>query len=278
MGFNLDDLAAYQTPRVAKIKDWRLGLLWYGGCFIIVMYIVGWAILINQEYMNLQGPQGAVRTTAMSPRDVNSSFVNPTPEELDYCYVDGRETVEGIGQNGRPFNSSTEYCLYFDQDLTVFPVGENSAISLTTRLTNNTKELGNCTAYQSDCPWEPIDEEETNFIAFVENFTIMVDHSFSAPDVKIEMVTSDQMEGTLVDQDGNQVGGKFEKEKDDIKPLWEFLLAAGIESLDDESLATPGRSIRDDGIVLLVFIEYSNTHTYNTKKNELQNVRPASAY
>eukprot|EP00008_Paramoeba_atlantica_P003002 CAMPEP_0201488856 /NCGR_PEP_ID=MMETSP0151_2-20130828/19886_1 /ASSEMBLY_ACC=CAM_ASM_000257 /TAXON_ID=200890 /ORGANISM="Paramoeba atlantica, Strain 621/1 / CCAP 1560/9" /LENGTH=382 /DNA_ID=CAMNT_0047874245 /DNA_START=96 /DNA_END=1244 /DNA_ORIENTATION=+ len=266
MGFSLDDLASYQTPRVAKIKDRRLGLLWYGGCSLVILYIVGYAYLFEKEYLLLEPPLGAVRTSAMSPRDVNSSYENPTPDQLPYCRVPGRDSFNGF---------PTYPCLYFDQDLAVFPIGEDSAISLSTRLTNDTVELEGCTAFDSNCPWTPVDDEADNFIANVENFTIMIEHSFTATEVGYTMKSSTDLSGRIVNRKGkkmetpspNRVG---EKGETDIMTVSLLLEAAGIDSLDDESLATENRSIRDDGIVILVFITYSNTFTYNTYKTRYE--------
>jgi len=259
MGFNWDDIAAYETPRVARIKDRRLGLLWYGGVILIIGYIVGYALLYDKEYLRLQVPVGAVRLSAMSPHSNNNSYVNPTPDQLPYCYTDSHPTY------GKYKNYP---CLYFDEDLAVFPIGENDAISLTTRLTNYSNDLPGCSVYDSTCFYlsSPADD---NYIANVESFTIMIDHSIYADEVNIN-VAGTSIPGSIIYTQNKtdmqlsapDVVGKLGSP--DILTVGTLLRSAGID-LDGESF-TANRTFRYDGLTLLVFIKYSNTYTYNTKK------------
>ena len=47
---NPDELLAYETVKVVKIQNWKLGGLYYFLFFCIFLYIAGWSVVWNKEY------------------------------------------------------------------------------------------------------------------------------------------------------------------------------------------------------------------------------------
>eukprot|EP01090_Pellita_catalonica_P000830 TRINITY_DN10589_c0_g1_i1.p1 TRINITY_DN10589_c0_g1~~TRINITY_DN10589_c0_g1_i1.p1 ORF type:complete len:271 (-),score=40.19 TRINITY_DN10589_c0_g1_i1:66-878(-) len=106
------------------------------------------------------------------------------------------------------------------------------------------------------------------YIADIEAFTMLINHAMFVPGFGMQANSID-LPGALLDSHGhpihnlpvnNSVG---EKGKDDILDVSLILRAAGIESLDNVSLQDASRTKRNNGIVLLFFITYSNTYSYN---------------
>jgi hypothetical protein len=44
-----NDICGYTTPRVVRIKDWRLGVMNFTLMLIIAAYVGVWTIVINQR-------------------------------------------------------------------------------------------------------------------------------------------------------------------------------------------------------------------------------------
>jgi hypothetical protein len=118
-----------------------------------------------------------------------------------------------------------------------------------------------------DCVYQTTDLA-SYFIADIEHFTLLIDHTVYAPTVGIQE-NAKSLPGSMKFSNGStmHLNGPIDfigqKGEPDIVQLSTLLLAAGINSLDDESLVNASSTMRNDGIVLMIFIEYSNTNTYN---------------
>ena len=110
-------------------------------------------------------------------------------------------------------------------------------MSVTTRLTNTSMEVEGCTFYDYNCTYTP-QSENTVYIADIEEFSVLIDHSIYAPAVNIQKTGTD-LPGALLDSNGDimelndpeTVGVVGES---DVIKIGTFLQAAGV-SLDDPS-------------------------------------------
>ncbi|EAL63456.2 hypothetical protein DDB_G0288061 [Dictyostelium discoideum AX4] len=247
-----DSLFSYSTIKIVRIRDKRLGILHFAFLIGIILYIIVGTIFLQKKYLVLESPIGSIRTSLMAPS------VKPT--DLPYCLKNGTDT----SYDGYP----NKPCQYWDEYLVLYPPSEESSMFITTRCTQETQSTVNgCNLSEPTCVYNTTSSSDF-YIANVENFTILLDHTLSAPSLGIQY-NGAQLNGQLLDTDGNPmslpppniVGVKGSP---DIMSLQGVLTAAGVESLDSQGLANKSRTIRDDGILILCFITYSNTYTYNT--------------
>eukprot|EP00010_Vexillifera_abyssalis_P007202 CAMPEP_0201546620 /NCGR_PEP_ID=MMETSP0173_2-20130828/2915_1 /ASSEMBLY_ACC=CAM_ASM_000268 /TAXON_ID=218659 /ORGANISM="Vexillifera sp., Strain DIVA3 564/2" /LENGTH=436 /DNA_ID=CAMNT_0047955339 /DNA_START=60 /DNA_END=1370 /DNA_ORIENTATION=+ len=257
-----DNTCSYSTAKVAEIQDRRLGFLYYTLIFLVALYTLGFVVLYEQRYLLLQAPVGSVRLSLLSPQN-NGNQLPPSADSLPYCAQSGQSYYHGF---------PTYECQYWDESFAVFPIVEETAMFISTRVTNETETLpDDCSLTVNTCNYELL-HNNTLFIANIEQFTLLIDHSFYAGEVGIRGNSQDYP-GVLLNKDGKQVQDDLKppnqvgkKGQPDILTIQTVLSMAGIDSLDNPSSADRKRSIRDDGIVILVFITYTNTYTYNTGK------------
>lgn len=251
-----DQLFAYNTFKTVRIQDKRLGLLHYGFLFFVILYILVYTLLIEKKYLLTDTPQGSFRVTLRRPSE-------PTPlGDLPYC-----------SQTAPSYRNFTNYpCYYYDEELVVFPVTEQSAMLAATRITETYKNL-TCNWDDPTCTYDEYERQFAFYIADLERFTLMIDHAIYATNLDIQR-NAQQMKGEILGLDGepliyespNQVGIPGELDIMEMKLLFE---AAGLQDLDfdcevDGTDYDDPKTCRFTGIVLLVIIDYSNTFSFNT--------------
>lgn len=228
----------------------------------ILLYIVVYTLVLQQRYLIRQPPVGEVRVSLQAPQNHEVPVVPTAAKYLPYC-LRHNATVNG---------HENKQCRYWDEDLALYPTTEPKTMFISTRVTNSTQKMFNCTLLENTCKFENIPGASNEFyIAGIENFTILIDHSMYVPYLGIQ-ANSFQLPGRLTNHHGHEMrlGEKDpynhlgHKGQFDILQLRTFLKAAGIDTLDESSKQNRSRSIRDNGVVVLVFIEYSNTYTYST--------------
>lgn len=242
-GYTWDQLLSYETPKVAVIQDRRLGIIYYSLLALVVVYVI-FIVLFEKRYLLLAQPVGSVRFSLQSPQTAGQ--VPPAAQDLPYC-----------SQAQPTYNGFANYqCIYWDEPYVLYPSVEQSAIFIDTRVSNETQSLDNCQFTENTCFFVDTEPPSPNFyIANIENFTLMFDHSFYALSVD-KQGNSRKMPGQLLNHKGkpmklsppNVVGGgtgNNTRNTGDILTVGQILKAAGI-TLDEPSKATPGRSIRDD--------------------------------
>jgi hypothetical protein len=250
-------LLEYSTAQVAKIRDFRLGLLHYSFLFGVVIYIVGWSFLYKQNYVVRETPVGSVRLRLMEP-----SLRTPA-QQLPYCSQNSSKLLNTTFSNYP--------CVYWDAQFVVFPPTEDHDMFMTTRVTITNETLDNCSLLEYNCKYRQESPPETYFIPDIEKFTLMLDHTLVAPRSGVQKNAA-QLQGVLFDYTGNEmhppppnvigVMNQF-----DILQVGVLLEAAGLPSLDVPS-DVRNSTKRYDGIVLLLTITYTNLWTY-----DLNNIR-----
>ena len=224
----LDDWLSYETSKVVIIKDRKLGILNYLVILLITLYIIG-TVIVGQRYMLIEQPTGSIRFSLQSPQTRNETL--PAISSYSYC------------------SESVDDCRLWDETLVVYPPPEQSAIFITTHITNTSKYLNN-----ELHKYVQYGDYNSFYIANIENFTLLIDHS---------MYTS-FLNANSKDINGYLFGQTASNNQFDIFTVGELLKAARI-NLDQISTADPERTktLRNNGCVLIVNIEYSNTHSFD---------------
>ncbi|KAM9996721.1 hypothetical protein ACTFIZ_001669 [Dictyostelium cf. discoideum] len=254
MGFSIDwdDLFQYSTVKIVRIRDRRLGILHLSFLVGIIAYIVVYSAIIKKGYLFTEVPIGSVRTSLKSP--------NTFATNLTYC--------ANQQHSGSTYPFTPLDCNYWDEQLALFPVGQDSTFTCTTRV-RLSNQSANCDFTSPTCKF--IDEPgsaQNIYIADIESFTILIDHTMYASSSGSQFNAVD-LHGYMLNQDGDQVqidanGTSIGVSgKPDIMTIGQLLSFGGV-SLDQASPVDSNVSIRYDGVVLFVFITYSNTYTYST--------------
>jgi hypothetical protein len=222
-GSDPDDVCAYSTPKVTRIRSWQLGITSNGiKIFIIFFYIIGYTIIINKGYLRFSSiDKGIVQS---------SIFSRPPSHKPDYC-------CECSARNGQPTDNATcpiagfntpanknvlgqtgKSCCYYgypkDSQSVRFATNGAGFLSFVTRynhLTTKTicpatnltdAELG--FAVDPSCSAIADKSAIPYFIAGVEDFTIGLNHGIS-PASGGSVVSTKRMKGKLVRRDGDNV-------------------------------------------------------------------------
>ena len=67
VSLNLNELLAFETERVLKVKDWKLGLLHYSAMIVVFLYIFIWSLLLHGGWFETSSIFGVVRLSYKSP-------------------------------------------------------------------------------------------------------------------------------------------------------------------------------------------------------------------
>lgn len=285
---DLDDVFAYKSVRTVRIRDRRLGLVFYAIQLAIFAYVIAYQIVLRQQYMkeydviasarmqllrpsfNYRWPGGVAPycNTANGTGFPYTTYIFPTPGYYQY-------TMNGI-------LAAQGTCAYLDANSSVPDPLEKDAIFLATRTTLTTQiaSPSECNASQyTYCDWNST-SNEVFFTADAEMFTLLIDHVMAVPQLGITRTVS-QMAGELTDFNGNVINpcdayaafGPFScptnvvnigvQGRKDIVPIKTLLQAAGIPSLDvvagtDDDLSN--QTLRYSGLIIVISIEYSNFH------------------
>jgi len=148
------------------------------------------------------------------------------------------------------------------------PIMESS-IFISTRITTTNEFLkDNCSLFDEHCTYQSAGNL-TVYPANIEQFTIMFDHSMYVPSLNIQ-ATSSYIQGTLLGQDMKPMAlsspdqfGQIGRGMFDILQLGTILKAAGINSLDSPGESRQYLTKRYEGLIVLLFIDYSNMFSYN---------------
>jgi len=290
---DLDDVFAYSTARTVKIRDKRLGLVYLALFLGILGYVIGYQIVVRQAYLKsadvaalarlqLQRPSAAYRWPQGEAPYCAGNAPNGSGGVAAFYTYPSPGSYEYVGPGGGGLPSSQLPCLFFDESFAAPTPLESNAVFLTTRLTSWQEAATPAPACDRQgleaCDWTSLSAHNYSYVADVELFTLLIDHSFAAGEIGLSRTASQMaggIEGTAND-DADPcapyapyaagcpsfvavgVSGKR-----DIVPIKALLNAAGIQSLDqvagsDPSLAN--ETLRYSGLVLLVNIVYSNRY------------------
>jgi hypothetical protein len=302
---DLDDLLSYTTSRTVRIRDKRLGAAYVLLTTAILAYILAYQVAVRQAFLKsgdvaalarlqlqragaaYRWPQGAAPYCAGSPAPgANASGGGGAPGVAAFYAFPSAGAYEYVGPGGGGVVAAQLDCLFFDESFAVPSPLESNAIFLTTRLTSWREQSAPA---QTECDYQGLENcswvagaRNTSYVADVELFTLLIEHSFAAPALGLSRTAA-------------QMGGAIEGGADpcaayapyaagcpgfvavgvagarDIVPIKALLNAAGIASLDQVAGTDPAlanETLRYSGLVLLINIDYSNrfvdTGSWNT--------------
>jgi len=248
-----DYLYSYETYKCVVIKDKTLGLIYWTLFFLIVFYIFGYIIVVDKGYLEYDTPVGIVRPKLIKP----DSLVIRADDTHSYC--------------------AQSSCRIWDALDIVYPLSESDTLSITTAVTE-IDQVRVCKETDTVCSTDVFEETGKSkfFVADVENFQLVVEHSMQAEKLIFEedadehtgfSESSRHMTGQLV-ATNNTVLAKFPRHRADRFPLRLLLEAADVD-LDHKyaikrrrNLTEVEETMRARGLVLFVVITYSNTNTF----------------
>jgi hypothetical protein len=255
-----NDVLAYSTPKVVKVRDWRLGLMNYLFQFAIFIYVVVWAIILQKGFMmKEQITGGSVTVNSRRP----SGDARASAQDIGYCCDEP------------PCESADKLpCLYWDELMAEYPPASNSEMSITSRV-NITRQVAtegcNSTVWADGCEWEndqTVPEVLGQYVANLENFTLRIRHGTRGEKIPTQGTSTglNSISGVLKDMESGDVirrwpddelyyGQSQGKDRSgDILALSEILDAVNLDL--DEPFPNGGATARYDGITIIVNINY----------------------
>jgi len=202
MAFELDELLSYDTYRVVRIKDYRLGLPYYLLLFATFMYIVFGQLIAGSMYLAMETAiSGSVRLSMRAPA-WNSPIWKSNVAQLPYC----QNTCNGDCTGN--INQKLLSCpsTYANAESAVYPAPDSNGIFITTRVDEEVQKLPpQCAnvdqasqAYGNQCRKWVVTKNSSYYIAQVEDYLVKVDHSMLAPDKRGTRVGFDMADGCLL--------------------------------------------------------------------------------
>jgi len=181
---DFDDLFAYETQKIVRIRDRRLGFLFYFLLFLVLCYVVGFQILYSNEHFKRKDVFGTGRITIQQPvkrcnpnkPDCLSDY-SPLPS-LPYC-----ERFQGESTEVDP--EFRRKCVFADQhSLTPFGMLEGNML-VPTRIDSQVEHRG-CDIGDDVCDNEYMLDEnpEIIYVADIERYTVMFVHTFHRDAIK----------------------------------------------------------------------------------------------
>lgn len=254
-GVDPDNLFAYSTLKIVTIRDRRLGMLHYLLQLGIFIYIIVWTIIIQRRYLLSEIPFGSIRSTLQEPAWIDASTV-------PYC----------LQQQPKYVNRNNYNCTYMLGRDSQYPPAEKDSIFVTTRIKDiylapppNCTSGVSATGVPTDFACAPSTTASSTtryYIAAVEKYTVYIEHAVYGQITDIT-ATNENLKGTLTFNDGSEdlvfgPGSNVRKGTGDVFAVDLLLKAAGISSLDSDSTINAANTMRYDGLLVLVAINYEN--------------------
>ena len=289
----------YSTVKTVKIYDPLLATLHYSFLLGIFVYIVVFLIIRDLGYCAFEEPLGTSRVQVQPPTVGTPSDPTFDPDdpgyEYDFVPAESLPYCSSYKRNGSVAPDAEamtqENCVYMGAIESVFPVTGGSPFFLTTRVRESNQTLvcdsppGACKQTYSyacgasfdvnpDCDpkarWPKGFAQRTYFIADIESFTLLIDHSVRGPQVGLA-ADSSEMNGQYEFCNGSRVVPEVTNQGQAFFTVGDLLDGASMEdgtcglNLDTQSVmgAHARNSARYDGIVMQLEIEYYNTKTWH---------------
>uniref|UniRef100_A0A7S3K5J9 Purinergic receptor n=1 Tax=Aureoumbra lagunensis TaxID=44058 RepID=A0A7S3K5J9_9STRA len=193
-GADIDDVLAYPSVKMVRIRDARLGVFKTLLMIGIILYVVLYELAYQGLYLQSSAISGAARLTlqqptvdSCDPTDYGCKNEFSKLDDLIYCAQTGQE---------KKYVGNKFPCAYYEN--IGVQVVMDSSILISTRITQYEQHLVcNASSTLSTCPFlYNTSHENTFYVADAERFTILIDHSVVATDIK-KRSNSAKMKGRL---------------------------------------------------------------------------------
>mmetsp|Transcript_30128 Transcript_30128/g.65767 ORF Transcript_30128/g.65767 Transcript_30128/m.65767 type:complete len:499 (-) Transcript_30128:86-1582(-) len=176
---DLDTVFAYQTQKVVRIRDHRLGLLHILLLALIASYVVGYEVLYSNAHFSKLDVHGTVRLTLQqptrgcNPNDVGCKDNYRSLRDLPYCsHYKGNSSLEGHQKD----------CIFADQH-TLEPQGMlGDSIFIPTRIDTQVERKGcepsEANNYTCDVAYIADAKPRQSFVADIDSYTVLLMHSY----------------------------------------------------------------------------------------------------
>jgi hypothetical protein len=187
-GVDVDELFAYQTPRVVKVKDRTLGLLKHLLTLCIFIYIFVFNIWYKGAHMSMSPIEGVSRlqwqepTNRCNPLDVECTANFDSVKDLPYC----------TGYTGKDPSKVVRGCDFYDARELPMSVGDG--VLLPTFI-SKFKQSRTCPVHAKACErkWSYVNADGSvqaqkggakpvseTFVVDAGAFTLLIDHNFKS--------------------------------------------------------------------------------------------------
>jgi len=183
----LFDSGGYEIPRTVKVKSPFLSKVRSCGNIVCVILMLLYVMLVDKGYLKHARIQGYSRVTLQHPvHNCNplhakcKSNMKPL-KDLPYC----SEKMMHTGSEGKN-NKKQVKCRYMDTfEVNNLNTGlELGNILVPTRISTFTqKRNGDCKETTEPCQYDTSSETH-DFVADIEDYTLLIDHGFSCPELK----------------------------------------------------------------------------------------------
>lgn len=275
---DLDDLFAYKSVRVAKIRNRWLGILHFTFMFLIFFYIVICNLILKKGWLEDHEPVSSLRLQLKSPTDVDLDRHANATHMPKYCGAGGKQ------------------CVWWNERQLVYPAVENNSMLVTTRVTIETMTRpATCVApLTKECMWKmgssassagpaaPAAKPPPLYPVEPERCTLLIQHHTSLRVGSTYIRGGGKgagMKGKLIDQNGKTINPcddylpgqcptkpeyKFDvsfgkPQIRDIIPIQTILRAAGTNLQNNlEELSGKVITKRNAGMVIICELQYTN--------------------
>lgn len=190
MGQDVDEMLAYETPKVVRIRDRTLGVLKYSFVFIIFCYVFVWQLMFKGAHFQMDTLSGVARMQLQhpvkqcNPMDLDCSANFTSLQRLSYC-------SQYIGKKNASIDQ--EECKYFDALDLLTPMDGGQLIP---SFIETYDQLQTCTPnarnhFKCSKKYAFVDKKgniqkgpgrakpkRQSYVADIESFTLLIDHSF----------------------------------------------------------------------------------------------------
>eukprot|EP00931_Biecheleriopsis_adriatica_P089554 TRINITY_DN63665_c0_g1_i1.p1 TRINITY_DN63665_c0_g1~~TRINITY_DN63665_c0_g1_i1.p1 ORF type:complete len:568 (-),score=76.90 TRINITY_DN63665_c0_g1_i1:79-1782(-) len=253
MPFHLDNLLAYTTPKLVKIRDGRLGLLRILGVLGILAYFIYFPIYLDKAYLSLSSVVGTIDTMFFAPSEFKESEdMDYQHWKLPYCReFNGSQSLKAPKQ---------ERCLNLPTwDLIRGSTNEMTFISTRIKPKEWDVECMSDAVRAKDMDDCEKDRKHyhTFFVAFIENHTIGIKHAVLQGQAKKQLVRNQDIPGYVLRADGTTESvetfkGQGERDVFTVGQMMSYA-GLGFEDLDAEE-----KTLRYNGATIILAIHYDH--------------------
>lgn len=193
-GKDIDEVFAYQTPRIVIIKDRTLGLAKNLLMLLIFFYIFIYSVLYQGAHFEKSPVEGVVRVQWQEP---TKGWCNPLDADCtaNFRAIDSLPYCKGY--TGSKPSQVVRSCEFYDAR--ELPITLPQGVLIPTFL-STFKQIRKCEpgSRKCDLKWQYVDADDrpqdqrgpahpatNNFVADVNDFTLMIDHSFRTANGKV---------------------------------------------------------------------------------------------